>query len=195
MTTHKLFTPWGQLPAPANDNLPHVVALAGAAGSGKSTAAQYLIRSHGYTRIKFAGPLKAMLAAIGLDDRQIEGDLKELPCDTLSGQSPRHAMQTLGAQWGRDCIGEDFWVNLWKRTVNDVLSAGGRVVTDDCRYPNEAAAVRRLGGDIYRLQGRGGIPGGHDSERQDFFADVIIDNDGGLSVLHEQLDDAMVRWG
>lgn len=193
----KAWTPWGEqplLPRAANDNLPLVVALSGAAGSGKSTAASYLVERHGYTRIRFAGPLKAMMRALKLDDAAIEGAMKEAPLDVLSGHTPRYAMQTLGTEWGRKCMGEDFWVNLWRWDAEVAIDKGGRVVVDDCRFPNEAAMVRRMGGDIYRIGGRGGIAGDHESERQDFMADVHLDNAGTVEELHTMLDEALGRW-
>lgn len=197
-------SPWGDIyDVPANDNrpgapseaLPLVVALSGAAGSGKSTAAQYLVDRHGYTRVRFAGPLKAAMAALGLSDRQIEGDMKEAPAAILCGKTPRYAMQTLGSEWGRNTIGEDFWIGLWRHAATDIIEGGGRVVVDDCRFPNEAAAIRKMGGDIYRLTGRGGIAGGHESERMDFIPDVHIDNSGSVSELRRALIEALVRWG
>lgn len=188
------WTPWGKHPLAANDNQPRVVAFTGVAGSGKSTAADYLT-SKGYTRVKFAGPLKAAMRALGLSDAHIEGDLKESPCALLCGKTPRYAMQTLGTQWGRDLLGEDFWIGLWRAAANDVMEAGGRVVTDDCRFPNEAAAVRRMGGDIYRLVGRGGIGGQHESERMEFEADALIENDGGREELRARVDEVMGRYG
>lgn len=201
------YSPWGQQPVPdirparpANDNLPLVVALAGAAGSGKSTAAQHLVDIHGYTRVRFAGPLKDMMTALGFTKDDTDGEAKDRPHELLCGKTRRHAMQTLGTEWGRRCIGEDFWVGLWRKAANDVLDSGGRVVVDDCRFPNEAATVRKMGGDIYRIEGRGGLHAdpqarGHESERQDFLADVVIENDGDLVTLWSRLEDALVRWG
>lgn len=203
MTAAIAYDPWGghdlpandNRPAAAQDNLPLIVALSGAAGSGKSTAAQYLVDIHGYTRVRFAGPLKAAMAALGLSARHIEGDLKEVPCDLLLGKTPRYAMQTIGAEWGRNLIGEDLWTGLWRAAANNVIEDGGRVVVDDCRFPNEAATVRKMGGDIYRIIGRGGIAGGHESERMDFIPDVVIDNSGGVEELRSRVDQALVRWG
>jgi hypothetical protein len=173
----------------ANDNLPRVVALTGAAGSGKSTAADYLIRHHGYERVKFAGPLKDMMRALGFDDRHIEGDLKETPLEDLCGQTPRHAMQALGTAWGRRCIGEDFWIRLWLHRV----AAAKRVVVDDCRFPTEAAAVRSLGGVIIKLDGRGGIAGGHESEAGCGTWDGVVDNDGCVTDLYAGVEEAVRR--
>ncbi|TPM67434.1 deoxynucleotide monophosphate kinase [Mesorhizobium sp. B2-2-1] len=197
----ELWTPFGHMPAndnrlpsAVNEALPLVVALSGLAGSGKSTAAQYLVERHGYTRVRFAGPLKAMIKAIGLDDRHTDGEWKEETVRLLNHKTPRHAMQTLGTEWGRKCMGEDFWVNLWSCAASDVIEDGGRVVVDDCRFPNEAAAVRKMGGDIYRLAGRGGIAGAHESERMDFLADVHIDNSGTVADLRRALVEAMGRY-
>jgi len=123
-----------------------LIILTGKAGAGKSTAANYLAQHHGYEIVKFAAPLKNMLRAIGLTDSEIEGHNKERPCDLLCGNTPRHAMQTLGTEWGRDCIGEDFWVGVWRAKVKRLLGAGVNVVTDDCRFANELAAATELGG-------------------------------------------------
>lgn len=174
-------------------SLPPVIALTGLAGSGKSTASKHLIEKHGYQLVKFAGPLKDMLRAIGLSEAQIEGELKETPCAWLQGATPRHAMQTLGTQWGRDCIGARLWTELWVRRVQLILAAGGRVVVDDCRFPNEAEEVRKLGGVVWRLVGRGGIAGAHESEAGCGAADVEIHNIDDIADLHYQLD-AFLHW-
>lgn len=192
---HGAWTPWGTVPA-ANDNYyaPAVVAFTGSAGSGKSTAAEYL-ETRGYTRVKFAGPLKAAMRAMGFGDREIEGDLKEKPHGLLCGKTPRFAMQTLGTEWGRDIIGPEFWTTLWRDAASEIIDAGGRVVTDDCRFANEAAAVRSLGGNIYRIDGRGGIAGSHASEKMDFGVDEFIQNDGDIDLLRSRIDTVLRRMG
>ena len=168
---------------------PPVIALAGPAGAGKSTAAAYLARQHGYTPLKFAAGLKAMMRVIGLTEAQIEGPLKEVPSKLLCGQTPRHAMQTLGTEWGRNLIGTDFWANVWFDAAADVLDQGGRVVVDDCRFENEAAKVRQLGGIVVRLDGRGaGIGGDHPSEAGLQAADFVLDNSGSVAWLEHQLE-------
>ncbi len=177
---------------PFDDNLPPVVAFTGLAGAGKSTASRYLVERYGYRLVKFAGPMKEMMRAIGLDEEDIEGSRKELPSTLLCGQTPRHAMQTLGTQWGRDCIGKTFWVDLWRaRAAN-----WPRVVTDDCRFPNEAAAIRKMGGDIILVSGRGGIASDHESERGIAGdPDLAIANDGSVEDLHSRIEQAIRRWG
>lgn len=182
--------------ARGEDNFPDIVAFTGPAGSGKSTATRYLVDEYGYELVKFAGPLKDMLRAIGLVEEQIEGEYKETPTVYLCGKTPRHAMQTLGAAWGRDCIGKDFWVGIWASRVATVLKQGGRVVVDDCRYTNEAQAIRKLGGDIFAIAGRGGIAGGHESERGiECEADAVLANTGTVADLHAKVEEVLRRWG
>lgn len=143
--------------------LPKVIVLTGQAGSGKSTIAAQLA-AQGYTVVKFAGPLKAMLRALGLTDAEIEGDLKEKPCPLLGGRTPRYAMQTLGTEWGRNLIAPDLWVAAWQHAVRGVLASGGRVVVDDCRFRNELAAAMEMGGVAVRLVRDGAGTVAHVSE-------------------------------
>ena len=168
-----------------------IIALTGYARSGKSTAADALVKSFGYTRVRFADPLKNMLRSIGLCEGEIEGSLKEKPCNLLQGRSPRYAMQTLGTEWGRDLIGHDFWTGLWEKAALDILDGGGKVVIEDCRFINETTAVRNLFGTIIRINRKGsGIPGGHASEAM---IDQLpyhynIDNNGTVEALTKRLE-------
>ena len=172
------------------NDLPRIIALVGNAGAGKSTVANYLMREHGYQLVKFAGPLKSMLRAIGLDDEEIEGSRKEQPCDLLCGKTPRHAMVTLGTEWGRDLIGVDFWAGLWQEKAAMHLNAGHVVVVDDCRFPNEYAAVKEMGGvawHIVRPDHAGSSLPGHRSEGAlaYHYCDMrVILNSGSMAELH-----------
>ncbi|CUX08577.1 putative deoxynucleotide monophosphate kinase [Agrobacterium tumefaciens str. Kerr 14] len=171
--------------------LPPVIALTGIAGSGKSTASKYLVEKHDYQLVKFAGPLKDMLRAVGLGEGHIEGAHKETGLAMLSGRTPRYAMQTLGTEWGRKCMGDYFWINLWRSRVDSALAFGGRVVVDDCRFPNEAAEVRALGGVVWQLVGRGGIAGAHESEAGCGQPDVELMNDGEMGALLQKIKEAL----
>lgn len=181
---------------PLNNSLarlsgPRLVAFTGPAGVGKSEASNLLV-SHGFVRVKCADGLKNMLrimyegAGLGPDEieRRIEGDLKEKPDPVLRGRTPRHAMQTLGGEWGRDLISPDFWVSILKRRVTLQLQAELPVVIDDLRYPNEAEAVRELGGEIFEIKGsqRRGIST-HESEIMDLDPDDVILNDSTVNVF------------
>jgi len=166
-----------------------VIAFTGLAGSGKSTAAKCLVDTWGFTRVRFAGPLKDMMRALGLGEREVDGDLKEIPCDLLGGRTPRHAMQTLGTEWGRELIAPDLWIRAWRAAV-EKLPADARVVVDDCRFPNEGDAVCAVGGVIVRIvrPGAGAGAAGHSSEAHMLPATVTLHNKGDMHDLLDQVD-------
>jgi hypothetical protein len=162
---------------------PHrLIGLCGLAGCGKSTAAAYLEQVYGYARVRFADPLKDMMRALGLSEREIEGDLKEVPCEKLGGKTPRYGMQTVGTEWGRELIADDLWIRAWASRL-----PVGPVVAEDCRFQNEAEAIKERGGILIRLVGRGGIAGGHASESNRIDVDVEIENTGTIDELKTRI--------
>lgn len=64
-----------------------IIGLNGPAGCGKTTAAKRLIEAHGFTRVRFADPLKAMCRGLGLSVSDVDGETKEVPSALL-----RHEM-------------------------------------------------------------------------------------------------------
>ena len=175
-----------------------IIALSGRAGCGKSTAAAYLAERHGFARVRFAGPLKAMLRAylaeIGVGptvaEAMIEGRLKELPSPYLAGRSARYAMQNLGSGFGRDLMHPDFWGGGGENASVAAMERGAcGVVAEDCRFENEAAAVPTLGGSVLRIE-RPGLPAlsdGHVSEAGIATAYTVL-YDGDTDTLFARLD-------
>lgn len=170
-----------------------IVGIAGYIGAGKTTAAQALVRDCGFVRVRFAGPLKAMLAALGLTPEQLDGAEKERPCDILCGRTPRHAQQTLGTEWGRQIVGDDIWINAWEASACAALDYGDAkgVVADDVRFANEADRIRRLGGIVVAVS-RPGVTrsSGHASEDLPFTPDAEIVNDGTPEHLAARIREA-----
>lgn len=187
---------------------PRLIGLCGAAGSGKSTVAGFL-EAQGYVRLRFAHPLKAMMRALlhsaGMDEvtasRCTDGDLKERPLGELLGATPRHAMQTLGTEWGRQYIHPELWVALTMGRAERMVAEGKRVVIDDVRFPNEADRIKGVTwsdrsrthcGELWQVCGRGGIAGTHASERHEFAPDIVLDNARCLDVLEAQVLEALL---
>lgn len=129
-----------------------------AMGSGKSTVAEHLVHKHGFVLVKMAGPLKAMIRELYRQigepesqiDRYIEGDLKETELVSI-GATTRHLMQTLGTEWARHCISQDFWLNIAKTRIRRHLLDGVSVVVDDIRFINEMEMLKSLGAYVYRV--------------------------------------------
>jgi hypothetical protein len=177
-----------------------IIAFTGPSLGGKSTAAKYLKSRYGarIERIRFADPLKAMLRGfletVGIDtdtiERMIEGDLKEVPSEHLGGRSPRHAMRTLGTEWGREDMGDALWVDAWAGRTRRAVGIGQTVVVEDLRFANEADKIKEHGGYIVALLGRGNFAGGHASENGEAVdkADRVFVNKGELADLYAFLD-------
>jgi hypothetical protein len=165
-----------------------IIAFTGLAGSGKSTAAKHLTDHRGFVRIRFAGPLKAMMAALGCTPDEIDGSRKETPCELLGGKTPRHAMQTLGTEWGRDLIAPDLWIRAFNAALAKV-PAGVPVVVDDCRFPNEADAILANSGILVRIERPGaGTASVHSSEAHQLPAVRTLHNTMSERNLREQVD-------
>lgn len=134
---------------------PPVIGLTGYARSGKDSVAAVLAE-YGYRRAAFADALKDIATAIGWD-----GSKGALPncgrCGMLQG---RRLLQVLGSEGCREHLGDDVWIRALERK----LTPGLRWAISDVRYLNEAEAIRRMGGEVWRVSRPGTAPDGHASE-------------------------------
>jgi hypothetical protein len=170
--------------------------------SGKTTIARYLIDA-GYETVSFAQPIKRMatilLMELGHDLDTIENLLEYGKGDTIPGikTNLRHILQTLGTEWGRDCIHPEVWLMCWEHAATRQLNNGFNVVCDDIRFPNEAALIRRLGGEIWCVTRPGTERGtSHSSEGSlDNYPlfDRRILNDGTLLNLYDRVQSLTTR--
>lgn len=167
-----------------------IIGFCGLIGSGKTTAAKFLVENLNYKRIRFAGPLKDMAYAFGLSLEQVDGSEKEIPCEILGGKTPRLFMQLLGTEFGRNMIDKDIWINAWVNAVKKV-PVGVGVVVDDCRFPNEATIIRQMSpkARICRIiRDISPTKQGHISELQAFQADNVIENNGTIDELYQKVE-------
>jgi hypothetical protein len=156
--------------------------------------------------------LAVLLQANGMKSDEIteylEGSKKEqvIPC---LGVTSRYAQITIGTEWGRELINQNLWANTWAAGVKD----GESVMNDSVRFPNEAAAIRQLGGVVIMIKRPGTKPakfkhklgeflydkfgimwGVHPSERIDLIKpDFIIHNDADVETMYADLDKAMAE--
>ena len=165
-----------------------IIGIAGPAQSGKSTLAgefRRLVEFRGqkYTEQPFAGPLKRMLASIGVDVSDLS---KNVPVPFLNGSvTPRVMMQTLGTEWGRSLL-PDLWLRVWRHELDDSAHA---VCVPDVRFDNEAEMIRSLGGLIVHVQRKPttdmlAVPA-HASEAgiKRAKGDIIFRNDRGIEKM------------
>lgn len=178
---------------------PRILALySPAPGSGKTEVAKYLVDHHGYTHMKFADNLKDMLRIFLVDwangfeevERMLEGDLKEVSIPGLD-VTPRTLMQTLGTEWGRQMVHPNVWAASTLRRAQELVHAGGRVVIDDMRFPNEQRLVEQHQGMtccVWRPED-GGVLNGHPSEGllDSLSMSAAVRNIGTIEDLHAEV--------
>jgi len=168
-----------------NDDSYKVIGIAGPAHCGKDTAADYLLKHlTSYNKASFADPMKTMLGVgLGLTKEQLYGDQKEAP-DSRYGCSPRHMMQTIGTEWGRNLIDPDIWVKAMEHHIHV------HTIIPDVRFENEAAFIRDRGMLIHIVGRDQDIGSNHTSEAgvEITSDDTIIVNDGSLGVMYKQLN-------
>ena len=175
---------------------PKIILLTGPADAGKSTVAEYLAHTHSFGRPKFANSIKAVMRVLGLSTREIEGDLKEVPCAKLGGKTPRYAQQTLGTEWGRDLMYKDIWAEKAVRDVQQIWDRFGEypIVFDDARFQNEIDCIREAFEDVTVIKLVPAYEGyqpikesEHQSENQTLDWDIAIENQD-ISQLEGDID-------
>lgn len=173
-----------------------VIGLSGWARSGKDTVADYLVKNHGYTKVSFATPMREALYRLNpkitineLQSTPLQVGVDVYDWEGLKERSPdvRGLMQRMGTEVGREMFGEDFWVNYALNSIPD----GSKAVIADVRYPNEAEAIKKLNGEVVRIN-RDGVQAAnsHPSETamNDYEFDIVIKNAGDLLALHMVVD-------
>lgn len=203
-----------------------LIGLTGHAGNGKDTVAE-MIEGR---RFSFAEPLKLFCkATFDFTDEQVFGpsECRNRPDPRYTREdgaplTPRHALQTLGTEWGRACY-PDVWADLgvrratqWLSEESDTVSViKGKLVFSkckpvrvailtDCRFINEAKAIRAAGGEVWRI-----IRPGHvlppeianhpseteqDSPEMDALVTEEVVNGGTLADLKATVDEYIARF-
>jgi hypothetical protein len=161
-----------------------IIGLCGAAGSGKNTAASLICGLTGAAQIAFADPIYEAVSCItGLSRAKLEDrTIKEAVLDWID-RSPRHLLQTLGTEWGRNTVHQEIWV---RRAMERAREAGGLVVITDVRFDNEAEAIHAAGGVVWQVRRMGaGVAGNHASEAgvSERLIDLRIENNGTICEL------------
>lgn len=176
-----------------------VVGLTGPAGCGKDTVGEILVEDHGFVTHSFAKPIKQMVCAL-LDEplsKWADRQWREHKMPRFCDATPRELAQTLGTEWGRDCIHPDIWLNLGiNRGYDLAFDAEKSLCITDVRFENEAQRIRNVHrGTIIHVERRHSDTKSphHISEQGVEHAayDYLIKNDGGLTDLRHSVADVV----
>jgi len=138
-----------------------IIGFVGFIGSGKDTAADYLVNFHGFRRDSFANTLKDAVAAVfGWDRTLLEGRTTEARewreqidpwwADRLSmpNLTPRLILQLWGTEVCRQGFHDDIWIASLE---NKMRKTKDNIVIRDVRFPNEIKAIKNAGGKVIRV--------------------------------------------
>lgn len=144
-----------------------IVGFVGFIGSGKDTAADYLVNFHEFRRDSFANTLKdAVSNVFGWDRIMLEGRTAEArkwreEVDTwwatrlgMPHLTPRWVLQ----RWGTEVCRKGFHDDIWIASVeNKMRKTKDNIVISDVRFPNEIKSIHNAGGIVVRVK-RGDDP-------------------------------------
>jgi hypothetical protein len=165
---------------------------------GKDCAADYLCQHFGFQKTGFSEALKAACRVIfHLSEEQLYGDKKEL-IDEYWNDTPRNILQVVGTE----CLRRGYSQDVWVRSLGRKLAGTNQNwVVVDCRFPNEANAVKSWGGKVARID-RPGAPGittpKHVSETSmvDYTNwDYVLENPSDLPQFYANIEVMMKSFG
>lgn len=185
-----------------------IIGLSGYAGAGKDTAAAELLFNNDYTRVSFADPIRALALEVNRDIVIYPGEpqwemfaveegrpvirplvqvLRRLDGDWTEAKripAVRKHLQALGVGV-RDVLGDTVWVDTAMRNLPD-----GPIVVTDCRFPNEAQAIKDAGGYVVRIT-RPGVDAANahitDTALDDWNFDAHLINEGTPAEARQQM--------
>jgi len=167
-----------------------IIGLSYSMYTGKTTAANYLVKNYGFVKVSFANKLKETVKDLyNLTDEQTKGKSKEIPIVEMNNLTPRDIMQKFGESNRK--IYCPVWINyVFQKTIPS-LSPASAVVIDDCRYKNEADKIKEYGGVVINILRDTGMPKGSHSSEIDldgYVFDYVIENNGTKEDFYRKID-------
>ena len=135
-----------------------VIGLGGRLRAGKEVVAERLEKEHGFKRLGMSdAPHEALLAIDPIVDPGASargGEPVTYPemverygyVEAKKRPEVRRLLQALGTEVGRNMIGENVWVNIMARKIDDFLYADRPVVITGIRFPNELTMIHQFAG-------------------------------------------------
>jgi hypothetical protein len=138
-----------------------IIGFVGFIGSGKDTAADYLVNFHEFRRDSFANTLKdAVSAVFGWDRVLLEGRTKEArewreqvdPWWSKRLNKPNLTPRWILQYWGTEVCRQGFHDDIWIASLeNKMRRTTDNIVISDVRFPNEIKAIHNAGGKVIRV--------------------------------------------
>ena len=134
-----------------------IIGFAGGAGSGKDTAASFLIEQdpERFVRVAFADKLKEATAVLfGIDKKILdteEGKSTLIDKEWFDDMTYRWFLQLLGTEGVRNNVDKNFWVKLLMRHITNLKTKTKTFIVTDVRFPNEKEAIECRGGIVYNI--------------------------------------------
>lgn len=171
--------------------------------NGKDSAGAVVIDQHGAHHASFAAKLKEFLYALdpwvrcntapGMGAPRVISLARLVDVigwERAKDEYPdvRPLLQRCGTEAGRKTLWDSVWVDAAMRE----LPASGVVAFTDCRFPNEADAIKAARGFLVRVTRPGfePAPDAHESETalDDYPHDFYVTNDGTLEDLQRKVE-------
>lgn len=159
-----------------------LIGLAGSAGTGKDTVADYLVAQYGFTKFSFSDALyREVSEAFGVPVEELQDrEKKERPHQKLTpddckdvgfykimlehgihplqAASPRWVLQRWGTEYRR-AQDPEYWLKqaaLWVQAWLDVTADDGQyhagLVNTSVRFPNEQAWINEMDGAVWHVR-------------------------------------------
>ena len=167
-----------------------IIGLSGYAQSGKDSTAELLCLNYDYERRAFADPIRHAMMRLNpkLDSiTRLAEHVDDYGWDVAKhNPEVRRLLQVFGTEVGRKMFGDDVWIKLALRD----LRPEDRIVISDVRFPNEAEAIKKLGGSVWRINRHNhSAINGHASEHamDNYMFNHVIYNDGTLDDLSDEV--------
>jgi len=150
-----------------------IVGISGKIGSGKDQLGQYLVDQigSGSIALAFADPIKRIACDYMGVDPDIAWGTQEQKQETLTdwlwSDIPRHLpnwsddkedrmtvrelLQWIGTELFRRHMASDFWVRATLNRIRNEFACFNHHIITDVRFPNEARAIKEVGGIVVRV--------------------------------------------
>ena len=178
-----------------------LIGITGQKFSGKSTVAKMLSDMLNYRVVSFADKLKDVTCVLsGCTREDLENyDFKEsvlVPdhlkpyCGNVEFPTYRAFLQHFGSEVMRG-VNDNIWIDC------TLSNCGDNCIVSDCRFPNEAKAVKARGGIVIKVvRPDAKAEDSHQSETRidEIVPDIIIENNSDLKALQGNVSALVELW-